>query len=65
MSDRLYDLLGRAYWVAIIGLVLWWIWSIRQSSQTRSRTPREDAELAGLQAAIDRDRRQSQARPRG
>ena len=65
MNELLDDLLGLVYWAAILGGILWWIWSIRQSSQTRSRTPREDAELAGLQAAIDRDRRQSQARPRG
>lgn len=54
MSELLYDLLGLAYWAAIVGGVVWWIWSIRRSSRARSRTPREDAELAGLQAAIDR-----------
>lgn len=65
MSELLSDLLVLAYWAAIIGGVLWWIWSIRRSSRPRSRTPREDAELAGLRTAIDRDRRQPASRPGG
>lgn len=65
MSELLFDLLGLAYWAAIVGGVLWWIWSIRRSRRTRWRTPREDAELAGLRAAIDRGRRQTAGRPEG
>jgi len=64
MSELLFDLLGLAYWAAIVGGVLWWIWSIRRSSRPRSRTAREDAELAGLRAAIDRGQNQP-ARPPG
>ena len=64
MSELLSDLLGLVYWVAIVGGVLWWIWSIGRSSRARSRTPREDAELAGLHAAIDRDRSLTAGRPR-
>ena len=63
MSELLYDLLGLVYWAAIIGGVLWWIWSIRRSSRPRSRTPREEAELAGLRAAIERNERQTAGRP--
>ena len=64
MTELLSDLLGLMYWAAIIGGVLWWIWSIRRSSRLRSRTPREVAELAGLRAAIDREWRQTAGRPR-
>lgn len=65
MSELLRDLLGLAYWAAIVGGVLWWVWSIRRSRRARSRTPREAAELAGLRAAIERDRRQTAGRPGG
>lgn len=51
MSELLYGLFGLAYWAAIVGGVLWWIWSLRRSSRPRVRTPREEAELAGLLAA--------------
>ncbi len=63
MSELLYHLLGLAYWAAIVGGVLWWIWVIRRAGRPRIRTPREDAELAGLRAAIDRDRRATAGRP--
>lgn len=61
MSDLLYDLLGLAYWAAIIGGLLWWFLSIRRARRPRVRTPQEHAELAGLRAAIERDAR-TQAR---
>jgi len=61
MSQLLYDLLGLAYWAAIAGGVLWWVWSMRRRSRPRVRTPQEQAELAGLRAAMDRDR----SRPEG
>ena len=63
MSELLYDLRGLAYWFAVIGVVLWWIWSIRRARRPRARTPREQAELAGLRAAIDRDRHEASRRP--
>lgn len=62
MSESSYDLLGFVSWAAVVAGVLWWIWSIRRSSRPRSRTPREQAELAGLRAAIDRGRSQSTGR---
>ena len=65
MSEVLSDLLGLACWAAIVGGLLWWIWSIRRSAGARLRTPREDAELAGLRAAIDSGRRQTAGRPGG
>jgi len=63
MSELLYDLLGLAYWAAIIGGVLWWILIVRRGRRPRVRTPREESELAGLRAAIDRGRRGSAGRP--
>lgn len=62
MTELLSDLLRLTYWAAIIGAVVWWIWSIRRSSRPPARTPREDAELAGLRAAIDRDRSREASR---
>lgn len=56
MRELLSNLLGLSYWVAILGGVLWWIWSLRRGRRPRGRTPREDAELAGLRAAMERDR---------
>jgi len=63
VSELLYDLLGFAYWAAIAGGVLWWIWSMRRGRRPRARTPREEAELAGLRAAMDRGRRQPSGQP--
>ena len=62
MTQLLSDLLGLTFWTAIVGGVLWWVWSIRRSSRSRTQTPAEDAELAGLQAAFDRDRRRAAGR---
>jgi hypothetical protein len=63
MSELLYDLLGLAYWAAIVGGVLWWIWIMRRGSRPRVRTPREEAELAGLRTAMDRGGREPAGRP--
>lgn len=63
MSELLYDLLGLAYWAAIIGGLLWWFLAVRKARRPRVRTRQEHAELAGLRAAIDRDRRAQAARP--
>lgn len=63
MTDLLFDLLGLAYWAAIIGLVGWWVWRMKKASKPRRRTPREEAELAGLRAALERADRGT-ARPR-
>lgn len=65
MTDLLFDLLGYAYWAAIVGVVVWWVWSMNKASKRRRRSPREDAELAGLRDAIERDQRSSKAPPRG
>lgn len=62
MSSPVSDLLAIASWAAIVGGVLWWIWSMRRGSRPRVRTPREEAELAGLRAAIDRGRREPTGR---
>ena len=59
MTDLFFDLLGLAYWAAIIGLVGWWVWSIQKASRPQRRTPREEAELAGLRAALERAERKS------
>jgi len=66
MSELLYDVLAGAFWVVTIAGVLWWIWSVRRVSRPRARTPREEAELAGLRAAraaLDRGRREPSGRP--
>ncbi len=63
MKELLYDLLGLAYWAAILGGVAWWIWSIRKARRPRAMTPRDQDELAGLRAAIDRNRRATADRP--
>jgi len=63
VSELLYDLLGLAYWAAIIGGLLWWFLAVRKARRPRVRTPQEEAELAGLRAAIDRDRRRPAVRP--
>lgn len=55
MIDLFYDLLGLAYWLAIIGLVVWVVWSMKKASKPRKRSPREQAELASLRAAMDQD----------
>jgi len=62
MSELLSDLLGLAYWAAIVGGVLWLLWSMRRRSRPRARTPREEAELASLRAAIHRGRHEPAGR---
>ncbi len=58
MTDLLFDLLGLAYWAALIGLIVWWVWSIKKASRPRPRTQREEAELQSLRAAIERGHRE-------
>ncbi len=58
------ELLAYAYWAAIVGVVLWWVWSMRKASKPRRRTPREEAELAGLRDAIERSQRSPEVPPR-
>ena len=55
MIDAFYDLLGLAYWLGIIAVVVWWIRSMRKAARPRARTPREEAELAALRQALDRE----------
>ena len=55
MIDLFYDLLSLAYWLGIIGLVAWVVWSMKKASRPRKRSSREQAELASLRAAMDRD----------
>lgn len=55
MIDLFYDLLGLVVWIGTIALVAWWLWGMKKASAPRKRTEREDAELASLRAAIDRD----------
>lgn len=51
----LYDLLRLLFWVGTFALVAWWLWGMKKASAPRKRTAREEAELASLRAAIDRD----------
>lgn len=55
MIDLLDDLFGLLIWVGSLALVAWWLWGMKKASTPRKRTPREEAELASLRAAIDRD----------
>lgn len=55
MIDLFYDLLGLAYWLGIIGLVVWVVWSMKKAAKPRKRSPREQAELSSLRAAMDQD----------
>ncbi len=64
MTDLLFDLLGYAYWAAIVGVVVWWVWSMNKASKPRRRTLREERELAGLRDAIERSQRSPKAPPR-
>ncbi len=64
MTDLLLDLLGLAYWAAVIGLIVWWVWSMKKASRPRPRTPREEAELHSLRVAIERGHREGAAPPR-
>lgn len=55
MLELLYDLRRLAFSLGTIGLVAFWVWSARRTTRPRPRTDREQAELAGLLAAIDAD----------
>jgi hypothetical protein len=54
MTGLLTDPLALLYWVAIAAAVVWWAWSMRKAARPRRRSPREDAELACVLAAIER-----------
>lgn len=54
----LYDLVVLVVWVGTFALIGWWLWGMRKARAPRKRTPREEAELASLRAAIDRDQEQ-------
>lgn len=54
MTELLDDPLALLYWVAIAAVVVWWAASMRKASRPRRRSPREDAELASVLAAIER-----------
>ena len=56
MIELFYDVLGLVFWLGTLGLVGWWVWSMRKAATPRRRTPREEAELAGLRAALDAER---------
>lgn len=49
-----YALLEIGFWVATLGLILWWFLSMRKASKPRVRTPREQAELDSVRAAVSR-----------
>ena len=55
MIELFFDLLGLLFWIGTIAFVGWWLWGMKKASAPRKRTAREDAELASLRAAIDRD----------
>lgn len=55
MIELFYDLLGLAFWLGTIAFVGWWLWNMKRASAPRRRTAREEAELAGLRAAIQRE----------
>lgn len=52
MIELLYDLLGWAYWLAIIAVVVWWVNGMRKAAKPRPRTPQEEAELASVRRAL-------------
>lgn len=51
---ELADLLPYGYWLAILGLVLWWVRGMRRAAKPPVRTDREQTELRNVQAALDR-----------
>lgn len=53
MTEILSTLLSYLYWVAIIGGVGWWIWSMRRSSTPPKRSAADSAELARIRAALE------------
>ena len=58
VRDNWFSLL---YWVAILGGMGWWLWSMRnmrRSSAPPKRTHVESAELTRLQALLDEPSRQ-------
>lgn len=58
MIASFYEFVVLVVWIATFALIAWWLWGMRKASRPRKRTPREDAELASLRAAIDRDQDQ-------
>ncbi len=51
---ELSDVLTVAYWLALLGLVAWWVIGVRRSSKPPARSAREEAELASVRAALAR-----------
>lgn len=54
MTELLSLLLRYAYWLGLAAVVIWWVWSVRRAQRPRRRSPREEAELAALRAALAR-----------
>ena len=55
MSFLLDNLFALVYWLAIIGGMAWWLWSMRRMRRGAAppkRTEVENAELARLQARL-------------
>lgn len=48
------DLFTIFYWLALLALVLWWVRGMRRAARPRTRTAREEVELASVQAALAR-----------
>lgn len=55
MIELFYDLLSLTFWLGTFALIVWWLWGMKKASTPRKRTTREEAELASLRGAIDRD----------
>jgi hypothetical protein len=56
MSFLLDNLFALVYWLAILGGMAWWFWSMRRmrrSAAPPKRTEVENAELARLQAQLE------------
>lgn len=49
---ELADLLRYGYWLAVLGLLLWWVRGMRRGAKAPARTAREQTELHDVQAAL-------------
>ena len=60
---ELTDLLTYGYWLAVLGLVLWWVRGMRRAAKPPVRTDREEAELRNVKAALDGLAEPTEVRP--
>lgn len=63
MTIDISDMLTFAYWALIVGAVVWWVRSLRRAGKPRPRSPQDQAELARVTAAVDRELRRASTGP--